>query len=559
MQTSKPWVITSVELSTNGTDWSTVWQNNTNTPRDEEWTHVEHDLATLADGQSQVYVRWGHTVTTTDAYPQSGWNIDDIELQAVPDKQLRLLLPAGLTEGGSTGTGTLMVAPAPGANLIISLNSNRSGEEVSFPASVTILAGQTEASFIVTPINDTRIDGSQNVILTAGAATWPNSSATMQVHDNETTMLTLTLPASVTEGASSITNQARINLPAAAVVPITVILNSSDPGELELPASVTIPQGRRRYFSRSRRMPEDALIDGSQNVNVTASVTNWPNANAVLQVLDNEGTQLAVSLTSPTLENAGVLAGGGLVSVPGTLVNALTVTLNSSDVSELTLPASVVIPSGASQAMFDLTLVNDPLADGDQSVMRTSTAPGFTTGTGAMIVSDDEQPAMPVTPVPAHLNSPTHPESDLAWSYDAASGMKPRRAMLFCSAHCPRQLSFSILASFCGAGIAEAGAGHDILLAGCFAPGCADASGASMEFHRATSGCTASLRVVGCSCSSGAWGSFARVVRSGYDEWDNEVTGFTGLVNLSACAQAAPTTTGTGTYAWFYPLAAELP
>jgi len=550
----QPWVITSVELSTNGTNWSTVWQNNTNTPRDDEWVYVEHDLASLADGQSQVYVRWGHTVTTPDAYPQSGWNLDDIEVHAVPDKQLRLLLPTALTEGGSTGTGTLMVAPAPGTNLIISLNSNLPGEEVSFPASVIIPAGQTEASFIVTPINDTRIDGSQDVILTASTATWPSSGAATQVHDDETTTLTLTLPASVTEGAAAITNQARINLPASAVVPITVKLNSSDPGELELPVSVTIPQGQSQAFF-TLTMPEDALIDGSQNVTVTASVTNWPNANAALQVLDNEATQLAVSLTSPTLENAGVLAGGGLVSVSGTLANSLTVTLNSSDSSELTLPGSVVIPAGTMQVTFDLTLVNDAQADGDQSVTVTTTAAGFTTGTATMIVSDDEQPALPVTPAPAHLNSPTHPESDLTWSYDAASGGVPDSYdVLFGTLPVPVELLGTVATAALALPRLEPGTTYYWQVVS--RRGVLTRAGPTWSFTVPPVGNLHHFAWSDVPAAAARGVAFASRLTA-FDEWDNEVTDFIGLVNLSACAQAAPTTTGTGTYAWFYPLAAN--
>jgi len=548
----QPWVVTNVELSTNGTDWNTIWQNNTNTPRDEVWTLVEHDLTTLADGQSQVYVRWGHTVTTPDAYPQSGWNLDDIELQAVPDKQLRLLLPTTLTEGGSTGTATVMVAPAPSADLTITLVSNRPGEEVGFPASVTILAGQSQTIFTITPINDTRIDGSQSVTLTASAATWPSSNAVIQVHDNETTTLTLTLPANVTEGAAAISGQALITLPAAGVVPITIYLNSSDTTELAVPPSVTIAQGQSQaYFTLT--MPEDTLIDGAQNVTVTASVTNWPSVTALLQVLDNESTQLSVSLTSPTLESAGVITGGGVVSVSGTLVNALTVSLSSNDVSELVLPPSVIIPAGASDAMFDLYLMNDALADGDQSVTVTATAAGFTTGTGIMMVSDDEQPALPANPSPAHLNSPTHPESDLAWSYNSASGGAPESYdVLFGTLPVPVESVGTVTTPALTLPRLEPGLTYYWQVIS--RRGAQTRAGPVWSFVVPQVGAVHHFAWSDVPAAAVRGVPFASRVTA-YDEWSNEVTDFTGPVALSAFAQAAPTTSGTGTYAWFYPLA----
>ncbi len=548
----QPWVTTSVELSTDGTNWDVVWQNDLSTPRDQAWTFMEHDLASLADGHAQVYVRWGHTVSTPDAYPQSGWNLDDIELHAVPDKQLRLLLPAALTEGGASGTATVMVAPAPTSSLVISLSSSRPGEEVSFPASVTIPAGQTEVSFAVAPINDTRIDGTQSVTLTASAAAWPSSGAAIPVHDNESTTMVLTLPASVTEGSPVVSNLARVNIPSAAVVPIEVALSSNDTSELGVPTTVIIPQGQTHAFF-TLTMPEDDLIDGAQNVAITASVTNWPSANATIQVLDNEATQLSVTLTSPRLESAGLVASGGVVSVPGTLVNPLTVTLSSSDSSELIVPVNVVIPGGASQALFDLNLVNDTLGDGDQTVTVTATAAGFASGSGTMIVSDDEQPALPMNPSPVHLNSPTHPESDLAWSYDAVSGGAPDSYdVLFGITSMPAELVGNVATAQMTLPRLEPGVTY-------YWQVIAKRSGLS----RAGPVWSFTVPPVGAVHHFG-WSDVPAAAARGtaftsrvtaYDEWDNEIDHFAGPVTLSAHAQADPTTTGSGTYAWFYPLA----
>jgi subtilisin family serine protease len=548
----QPWVTTSVEVSTDGTNWGMVWQNDLSTPRDQAWTFVEHDLASLADGHAQVFVRWGHTVSTPDAYPQSGWNLDDIELHAVPDKQLRLVLPAVLTEGGASGTATVMVAPAPTSSLVISLSSNRPGEEVSFPASVTIPAGHTEVSFAVAPINDTRIDGTQSVTLTASVAAWPSSSAAIPVHDNESTTMVLTLPASVAEGSPVVSNLARVNIPSAAVVPIEVTLSSNDTSELGVPPTVIIPQGQTQAFF-TLTMPEDDLIDGAQNVAINASVTNWPSTNATIQVLDNEATQLSVTLTSPRLESAGFVASGGVVSVPGTLVNPLTVTLSSSDSSELIVPVNVVIPGGASQAVFDLNLVNDALGDGDQTVTVTATAAGFANGSGTMIVSDDEQPALPINPSPAHLNSPTHPESDLAWSYDAVSGGAPDSYdVLFGITSMPAELVGNVVTAQMTLPRLEPGVTYYWQVIA--KRGGLSRAGPVWSFAVPPVGAVHHFGWSDVPAAAARGTAFTSRVTA-YDEWDNEIDDFAGPVTLSAHAQADPTTTGSGTYAWFYPLA----
>jgi hypothetical protein len=75
----------SVEVSINGQDWYPVWQYNASIPTDKitdsTWVPIEYDISQYADNQSTVYIRWGYTVYgSSGAYPESGWNIDDIQL-----------------------------------------------------------------------------------------------------------------------------------------------------------------------------------------------------------------------------------------------------------------------------------------------------------------------------------------------------------------------------------------------------------------------------------------------------------------------------------------------
>ncbi len=40
-------------------------------------------MSAVADGQPTVYIRWGHEVVDSDAWPYSGWNIDDVEIWGI--------------------------------------------------------------------------------------------------------------------------------------------------------------------------------------------------------------------------------------------------------------------------------------------------------------------------------------------------------------------------------------------------------------------------------------------------------------------------------------------
>lgn len=72
-----------VRVSTNGgASWTQVWTN-TAEITDASWTQVSYDISALVDGQPNVQIRW--TMGTTDGSWQfSGWNIDDVQLLALP-------------------------------------------------------------------------------------------------------------------------------------------------------------------------------------------------------------------------------------------------------------------------------------------------------------------------------------------------------------------------------------------------------------------------------------------------------------------------------------------
>jgi len=70
-----------VRVSSDGTNWTTVWQNGGEIT-DSTWTQVEYDISAVADGQPAVYIRW--TMGDTDGgWTYSGWNIDDVEIWGI--------------------------------------------------------------------------------------------------------------------------------------------------------------------------------------------------------------------------------------------------------------------------------------------------------------------------------------------------------------------------------------------------------------------------------------------------------------------------------------------
>ncbi|MBX7209074.1 MAG: M36 family metallopeptidase [Verrucomicrobiaceae bacterium] len=334
---------------------------------------------------------------------------------------IALALPAEATEGDGVLAGQGVVTrsvPLP-ASLDVTLAS-ADATALAVPATVTIPANAASATFGLTIGDNALLDGSRLIGVTASATGAASANATMTIHDNETAIITLTMPASVTEGDTGATGAVTLSTPADRAV--AVLLDSGDKSSINLPASVTVPAGQTAA-SFPVTVVEDSLIEDAKVVNLTAAVHGWTTGTATTIVQDNEPRVLTVTLPATVLEGAAGMTGS--VTASGVLTADLIVDLASDDVSELTVPATVTIPSGQSGATFLLGVVNDPDVDGAQTVHVAASAATYTTGTGTTSVLDDETPAMPANPSPAHLQSNTHPDADLAWSFAAGTGGAP--------------------------------------------------------------------------------------------------------------------------------------
>ncbi|MBL8745440.1 MAG: proprotein convertase P-domain-containing protein [Phycisphaerae bacterium] len=73
-----------IEVSTNGTSWTLIWENPVPAPSINEtaWSLQTYDLSAIADNQATVYVRWFMGPTDSSVVFQ-GWNLDDVKINGV--------------------------------------------------------------------------------------------------------------------------------------------------------------------------------------------------------------------------------------------------------------------------------------------------------------------------------------------------------------------------------------------------------------------------------------------------------------------------------------------
>ena len=203
--------------------------------------------------------------------------------------------------------------------------------------------------------------------------------------------------AGANEDAGLLPSAGRVILAQPTPVNLTVNLTSSLPAEVGVPPSVTILAGATSAVF-SVTFVDDALLNGTRLVRLTASAGGYRPASAIASVFDTESAALSVSLPVSARENDGLLAGAGRVTMSAAADRALVVSLSSPTTNELSLPATAVIVSaGNTSAAFHLLVVDDNRIDGDQTGSVTAFVQNWIPGGASMTVFDNEETNLFVT------------------------------------------------------------------------------------------------------------------------------------------------------------------
>lgn len=348
---------------------------------------------------------------------ESASDFEPLDLSDAGDcaSTLSLELPAAGAEGDGTLPASGRVAvplprPSPLAVSLFTDNPNKLG----VPASVLIPAGASSTTFPVTIVDNTLLDGSQTAVVTASAGGFTDAHASILVHDNESVALGVTLATNSVPEGSVVSGS--VTVPRPVEDDVVVRLSSSRPAEVSFFSPLAfIPKGQTSG-DFLLAVFDDRAIQGSRQAQVMASVVNWIPGSANLTVLDNERTNLIVLGIYQLSEGSGVVQNGGRVYLSGTVPTNVTVTLSTSDTTELRVPPSVVIPAGSTNAYFDLTYIDDDLLGDSPLVTINASAPGFGSQFDVVFVLDNDGPVAPFDPQPPDQAENVPRAIDLTWS-----------------------------------------------------------------------------------------------------------------------------------------------
>ena len=375
-----------------------------------------HD--TLGEGDETVAAALGTGSYRLGSPAQATVTIADDE----PLVSLTASDPNAAEAGGDTAT---FVVGRDGGDLSTPLtvaytvggSATPGADYAALPGTVTIAAGATTATIVVTPAQDSLGEGDETVVL------WPADgpyrrlagvSATATIADDEPVLsIVATDPSAAEQGLDPATFTVTRDGSTSAPLLVTYSVGgSATPGAdyAPLPGSVTIPAGSASATIVVAPV-DDAISESAETVTVALGVGAgytvpwWGAAQASATIADNDpvltvatdysGASVAEGSRSPA--RFVVSRGGGDLSVPLRITYTVggTATANADYVA---LSGSVTIPAGATSATLPVQPIDDTQVEPTETVVLTLiAAAGFALGNprGATIsITDDDTPAV---------------------------------------------------------------------------------------------------------------------------------------------------------------------
>lgn len=246
--------------------------------------------------------------------------------------------------------------------------------EVTLPASVILPANQSSITVSVSAIDDTLLDGTQRVNLSATSGNLQSNVVSVDVLDAEQLQLTIDR-ASFSEAAGAgvaVLTVRRGNTDLTS--PLTVQLTSSDTTEATVPSSVVIPAGASSTTIGVNAI-DDALFDGSQTVVFTPSANGYTSiVAATATVTDFQPITLVAVSTALNEDIVGQQSTQTAVSIRSPApTGGVTVQLSAVPAGILSFPATVVIPAGSTGVNVTVAAINNNRPDDPRTVTLTAT------------------------------------------------------------------------------------------------------------------------------------------------------------------------------------------
>jgi len=342
---------------------------------------------------------------------------------------ISLFGPGTVIEGETTTDYTVSISQAPVDDVTVTFNyttTDADGNDYVAVGSVTILAGETDATFTIDTVNDNIAEGDEDFTVSIDTITdggledvrvSNNDSVTTTIEDNDTVEISINDAPTVDESAGTMTFTVTLSNPSDA--PVTVDYASQD-GTATAGLDYTAVTGTLTFApgetTQTITVPvtDDYLAEGSETLDmVLSNPSNATIADGVgLGIIVDEASPSAEDTISVTLEGPATVAEGATATYTVTLseaavtdmiVDVVTGHIDTDNGDLVPVTQQVTIVAGQTTATLDVTNTDDAYVEGGEDYSVTLT--GTTSGGGFEAVDVDTTPV--ITTI--NDNSPTDP------------------------------------------------------------------------------------------------------------------------------------------------------
>ncbi len=319
---------------------------------------------------------------------------------------LSLTLASSQITEGQTMLVTVTNSTVSNQPLVVSITTSSAGALTS-PGSVTIPANSNSVSFTVLAVQNTFIAPAQTYSLNASAGGYVSASANLTVLNNNAPKLALSFTGTnFNETDGPYASAGTVSRDPVTDQSVTVALVSTNAGAAVVPAQVIIPsfQASTLFYVAA---VNDTNVTGPKLTLISAqALDNAGNpvgtaATGLLTVEDVNGPLLNVTIASKVVPKGVNPATTAVVWTTPPPTNNLWVTLASSNTNEATVPATVTILAGQTNATFNIASLNDGIPFTNFLVTITASAANYAIGSDGLNVTDLLLPDLVVTRITA--------------------------------------------------------------------------------------------------------------------------------------------------------------
>lgn len=189
------------------------------------------------------------------------------------------------------------------------------------------------------------------------------------------------------ESAGSNAATGRVTRNGPTTQPLSIQLTNSDPSEIAIPASVTIPVGQASVnFPIGALM--DGIPDGDQLVTLEASASGYLTGSVVITVVDVDLPILSLTLADDfIIEGESTTA---TVSVAHPPAAPLFILINNTAFNQLIVPTSAIIKAGELSTSFSVISRDNPIAERERKATFSVSANGYIGNSATVTIIDDD-------------------------------------------------------------------------------------------------------------------------------------------------------------------------